>query len=110
MDSAMNSQQLSELLALRFIYKKRVLASSYTLHQLFTFVGAFAVGTPQLLAGMEADGLIQHEGFFDATSGLLKNIALTSKGALMAEQYSINTHQLALEQEFSNFHKYRDLF
>lgn len=104
------AEDLTALLVLRYLRNKKALHSSHALYRLFSAVGVYSVGVPQLLARLEADGLIRHDGPFDATSGLLKNLTLTDAGLRAAESAPLEAHAEALNQEFSGYEKYQDFF
>lgn len=71
-------ENLSRLIILRFGLKNKV-SYSVTFHRLLTRINYF--GSPiDLILEMEKEGLVTHEGYMDATSGILRNIKTTEKG------------------------------
>ena len=61
------------------VKRKSRIDSSYFLHNVFTSIGYFG-SIKNVIDEMSKAKLLKHEGYFDNTSGLIKNITLTKEG------------------------------
>jgi hypothetical protein len=70
------------------IKKKKIICSSYFIHNIFTSIGYF-FSVSDIIEEMNKDEYLKHEGYFDGTSGLVKNITLTDKGEKRFKEINI---------------------
>lgn len=74
-----DDQLAVDVLTLAALKRKKEVSSSYFFHQLFISIGIF-MSIEDLLLRLESNSLLRHDGYFDTTSGLLKNISITDEG------------------------------
>jgi hypothetical protein len=89
------------LLVLSLISRKKVIASSYFLNQIFQNIGIFESVEKCVLSYAE-EGLLKHDGYFEGSTGLLKNIQLTDKGYSLVEEDRKNINLEEIQRHFGD--------
>lgn len=89
----MNDQStLIRNLMLAIIQRKGLVTSSYFLAQVMPRFGVITSVQP-IIEELEAQRLVIHEGLFDDTSGLFKNITITELGQKFLEDFPLRIHK-----------------
>ena len=82
---------LAKLLILSTVNRKEVVSSSYFFIQLFPVIGVI-VSPNKLISELADERLLSHGGYFDGTSGLIKDIVLTEYGQEFLKDYSVRSY------------------
>ena len=93
---------------LLFLKNKKIISSSYLLNQIFTRFGVFS-SVENALLNLEQKKLIATGGFFEGTSGLIKNIKITEEGISYINSFEENNLISKMEAEFSNFEPFKKI-
>lgn len=98
----MNDQKfLAELLILSTVKRKGTVSSSYFFSQIFSVLGV-DIPLIGLINNLTDQSLIIHEGRFEGTSGLIKNISLTERGIDFVTTHPIQDYTSHYKSSFGH--------